>query len=516
MSELDFLIIENDERWHRVLRDVLSGLGGEVELSVAGSYAEAARQAGTRAFDLATVDLSLSSDPADPARADDKGMELLAELRRSTLNRHCGLVVLTGYPKTATMRQALRDYGVYNYVEKDEFDPAGFLDIVRDALLDARAQRADARLEQSYRLNISMGEGRLLWGELRGPARRSVPHEAAGTPPARIPNLIRRADNLDLLLRYGGPDVWRPEAKDIGGEVHRILAGEQQVWGDFRAAQNLAESPGDVWLQLAGPPEALGFPLELMRDDNDFFAHAHAITRSLVHPEARLSRNVEPFHTFLHALKRRGGEARALVVGANPDGRLASVDYEVFAVKRLLEANFKCLGIRHEVVPLAGADATYENFRRSLTGGRFHLLHFAGHGRFNASLPEGSGLMLSDGAGGARAVTAHELSLLTPESGLQLAFLNCCLGARAARAAGRGDFYGTVEALVKADVPIVLSHRWSVADGPAGKMAETFYAQLWRTLLPAAALLQARLTMRRDLGGDDHTWASPVLVMQNA
>jgi CheY-like chemotaxis protein len=513
MCPLRFLVIENDPKWQRVLRDVLRRLGGEVEMLSATTHSEAAVHISSQEFDLATVDLSLLSDPIDRQRADDKGMELVGMLRESPLNRNCGLIVLTGYPTTASMRQALRDYYVYDYVEKDAFDPDHFLEVVRDALFDKCRRCAEDSLSQSYQLDITLGPERLLSSELKGPDRQST-YTAEGSPLFDGVNLIRRSDNLNMLLREGGPELWRPEANDIGKAVCRVLAGEQQIWGDFKSAQGLAKKAGDLWLRFIGPAPVLGIPFELMRDENDYFGHVHVIMRRLIQPTSVHSRKVEPFHAFISELRRHKTQLRVLIVGANSDGLIPAVDVESAALKTLFVDALQSLGIPHEVVLLIGTNAHYDNVRRALSDGRFHVFHFAGHGRYNSRLPEVSGLILTSPSG-LREITAAELNLLTRDKELRLVFLNCCLGARTAHQSGRGDFYGVLEALARADVPLIVSHRWRVADAPASMMAQVFYKQLWCTLLPAVAMLRTRLAAMHEMGRDDATWASPVFLMQN-
>jgi CHAT domain-containing protein len=164
---------------------------------------------------------------------------------------------------------------------------------------------------------------------------------------------------------------------------------------------------------------------------------------------------------------------------------------------------------------LLGIEANYEQVSNALRDGHYHLFHYAGHGLYDETLPEISGLVLHK-EHGLRVLTASDLNTLVSNTELQLVFLSCCLGARTASHVGRGDFYGMMEALVNADVPTVLGYRWSVTDKAAFTLAQVFYETLWHTFSPGEALLEAR--RRATLGPkglDDETWASPVLVMQN-
>jgi CHAT domain-containing protein len=170
-----------------------------------------------------------------------------------------------------------------------------------------------------------------------------------------------------------------------------------------------------------------------------------------------------------------------------------------------------------EVDTLIGKDATYMSVRNALQRGRHHLFHYAGHGQFNADLPEMSGLILHDEQG-SYTLTASDLSILVQDTDLRLVFLSCCLSAQTASVAQaeHGDVYGTLEALARADVPIVLGYRWTVPDASAQVLAHVFYQTLWHTFSPADALFQARRdTAMGARGRNDDAWASPILLMQN-
>jgi CHAT domain-containing protein len=94
-------------------------------------------------------------------------------------------------------------------------------------------------------------------------------------------------------------------------------------------------------------------------------------------------------------------------------------------------------------------------------------------------------------------------------------FLSCCLGARNATRAGRGDFYSFPHALSQAGAPINVGHRWEVNDDSARLIAEHFYRVLFHDFCPRRALLRARqnCAVENAERRDDAAWASPVLLM---
>ena len=180
-----------------------------------------------------------------------------------------------------------------------------------------------------------------------------------------------------------------------------------------------------------------------------------------------------------------------------------------------METNLRNLGLPHEITLLSSAEATYDRVVEVLRDGRYHIFHYAGHGRFDDVLPEVSGLVLRHEQS-VRTLTAADLRLLAQDTELRLVYLSCCLGTRSAQDTTHGDFHGMMEALALADVPTVLGFRWSVRDNAAQLMALVFYQHLWRVFSPGQALLEARRSAAMELGHDEYSWASPVLLTQNA
>jgi CheY-like chemotaxis protein len=515
MADLRILVVEDTQNWQDALPRILQRLGGDVRVDVATDYGIALQYVGRERYDLAVVDLALLGAPTDPRESDQLGMELLRELRRSRGNRGCGLVVLTAYPTTARTRQAIRDYAAYDFIEKASYDDRSFVDTARAAILDARQKQAAVRASERYRLTVTFSQEHLIGSELIGPDRRTV---YAVPELRRFPaaDLARRADNLNLLALRGRVDMWRPEVRSFGEAVYQALASEHRILSDLTGARALAHRFSDLWLEFSGPAVGLSVPFELLRGEDDYLGLSHVLTRRLVEAGVALSRKPEPFHAFLGRLLTTRETLRILIVAANSDGNIPGVEAEATSLAVTIEKDLQSLGIAHEVTLLSSVEATYARVTEALRDGRYHIFHYAGHGRYDDKLPEISGLILPDDAG-PRPLTAADLNLLVRDTELRLVYLSCCLGARTAQQVGRGDFQGMLEALTRADVPAVLGYRWTIADAPAMLLALVFYQMLWRSFSPGEALLEARRSAAMgERGRDDETWASPVLLMQNA
>src|SRR5205085_2223353 len=155
----------------------------------------------------------------DSDTSDQQGLDLLRELRDSTnnpnsrYNRHsAGLIVLTGFGTVQRARQAFRYYAVDNFIDKADFDIPVFLEAAREAIRSARFRRAAARANERYRLTITCGHDQFVGSELAGHDRRAV-YNADQRHPLKVEDFVRRTNNLDILIRGGGPPAWRPEAR---------------------------------------------------------------------------------------------------------------------------------------------------------------------------------------------------------------------------------------------------------------------------------------------------------------
>jgi hypothetical protein len=422
---------------------------------------------------------------------------------------------LTAYGSISSTRQAFRDYAVDDFIDKLDFDDRVFLEAARVAIRNARLRRANIRSSARYRLTMSFSDERLVGSELVGPNRRSL-YIAERPVYIEIDDLARRTDNLNLAILHGGADVWRKEASSIGRDVYRLLSEDRRILTDLSGARALAPHFSDLWIQFSGPAGGLGMPFELLRDEEEYLGLSYILTRRLVQAGPAFSLKPEAFHVFVEQLIRNREPLRALVVGSNSDGAIPAAEEEARAVAGAIDADLAGLGIAHEVVSLIGAEASYTKVSNALREGHYHLLHYAGHGRYADRLPEVSGLVLRDERDNLSTLTAADLNLLIRGTKLRMIYLSCCLSARTAANVGRGDFYGVLEALARADVPTVLGYRWTVADGPARELALNFYQALWHSFSPGQALLEARRAgVLGSRGRDDETWMSLLLLMQN-
>jgi hypothetical protein len=152
--------------------------------------------------------------------------------------------------------------------------------------------------------------------------------------------------------------------------------------------------------------------------------------------------------------------------------------------------------------------ATTANLRAKLRQcRRFHVLHFIGHGDFNADSRVGR-LYFEDDRGYPDPINGEHLARLIQGSHSPLlVFLNACSTAQTTRMGHPSPFSGVAESLVFHGFPIVIAMRAPIRDDVAIGFSETFYDSLSGGRSIEEAMVEARLALL-DSHGEDH-WTVP-------
>jgi hypothetical protein len=153
------------------------------------------------------------------------------------------------------------------------------------------------------------------------------------------------------------------------------------------------------------------------------------------------------------------------------------------------------------------ARATPGRLQRRLAAGGVDVLHFVGHGGFDAREREGS-LFLEDERGRSRPLGTDAVRQLLCGRGLRLVFLNACETGRGGRVEWNR---GLAPALVAAGLPAVVANQYPVEDVAATAFARELYAQLGAGSALGDAAREARVAVGRDLGTGSLGWAVPVV-----
>ncbi len=290
----------------------------------------------------------------------------------------------------------------------------------------------------------------------------------------------------------------RPQAGDFALKAGRALFEAvfvKEVLVSWRTGLRKAEQARrDLRLRLhLDSPELWDWPWEFLNDPMHGFLSTFPSTlvvRYIEMPERIRPLRVRP-------------PIRVLVVAACP-ARFSpiSIKDELADLDRSL-AELKYV----ELDRLEGA--TLDGLRRKLQEQTFHILHFIGHGAFDAS--RGGGVVLLEREDGeAEPLGAQDLSvLLKAQPQLRLVVLNICQG-------GKGDdsdpFAGVAQSLVKGRIPAVVAMRSAVTDRAAVLFSRHFYDSLSRREPVDRAVSKARHAMFRQ---DSAEWGSPVLAMRS-
>ncbi len=204
------------------------------------------------------------------------------------------------------------------------------------------------------------------------------------------------------------------------------------------------------------------------------------------------------------ARPRRRGKLAIVVAAAQPAGLTPlSWEEEAEAVRAGL-APLSAAGLARIRVERA---VTVEALHRLVADGPCDVLHFVGHGAWDAERRVGA-LLLESASGGAAPVEAPVLRSLLAGRGLSLVVLNACQSARGSRS----DLArGVAPALVAAGVPAVVANQFSVLDAAALVFARELYRSLALGRALGDAAREARLAVRCDAACGPLDWAVPVV-----
>ena len=231
-------------------------------------------------------------------------------------------------------------------------------------------------------------------------------------------------------------------------------------------------------------------------------AELHALPWELLHDGSNLlSAHADtPFSRYLPiALPWGGGidqrPIKVLIVIANPDDLQNKYDLlpiDVALEEEILEAAFSPIDPQALQIDFLDAPITLERLEAKLREG-YHLLHFLGHGAFNARRGQAA-LYLQAEDGHARRVIDAELAGMLARQGVQpqLIFFAVCQSATRSSA---DAYLGLGPKLVAAGVPAVVAMQDMVTVKSARQFSATFYQCLIEHGQADRAVNEARSTL---------------------
>jgi hypothetical protein len=195
---------------------------------------------------------------------------------------------------------------------------------------------------------------------------------------------------------------------------------------------------------------------------------------------------------------------RVLVVAAQPlgAGRL-SIAQETAVIRR----GFESLVQDGLCTITVLARATPGRLHAALQADDYAVLHFIGHGSFDADAGRGA-LVFEDEHGHAALLGQRAVREIISQRGIRLVFLNACQSGSGPRL----DFgQGVAQSLVAHGVPAVVANQYGVLDTSATQFAQHFYRALAQGEGIGSAAREARIAVNYSLQGEIIDWAIPVV-----
>lgn len=216
-----------------------------------------------------------------------------------------------------------------------------------------------------------------------------------------------------------------------------------------------------------------------------------------------------PIVRYIDVAKRlttysRQGKLRILVVIASPRDH---AQLDLAKERKLIEDSW------------AGDDSVEVDFlehptrtsmQQALEESPCHVLHFMGHGAYDAVSRSGA-LVIEDSDGNADMLDAQTIKVwLRDVPSLRLIFLNAC---NTGKADENEPFAGVANSLVLAGLPAVLAMQFPISDTAAIDFARVFYSRLVKGSPVDEATTQGRKAVFSGNSGAME-WATPVLYMR--
>jgi hypothetical protein len=153
------------------------------------------------------------------------------------------------------------------------------------------------------------------------------------------------------------------------------------------------------------------------------------------------------------------------------------------------------------------AAPTLGELRAALVRDDFHVLHYMGHGAFDAE--HGGRLLFTDRSGRGLPVTGGDLGvMLRDHTSIRVAILNAC---EAGRCDPEDPFAGVADTLVRRGIPAVIAMQFEVTDDAAIEFAPALYGALAAGRPVDAAVAEARKAIYTV---SPLEWATPVLYLR--
>jgi hypothetical protein len=207
------------------------------------------------------------------------------------------------------------------------------------------------------------------------------------------------------------------------------------------------------------------------------------------------------------------GAVRMVVLMASPKG----TDYAELDLEKEKGRIEQALKTVPQIQPEFFLHATVQDLQDALVN-KAHIFHFFGHGTFKPDAQADAGaqggmgyLILENGNRGMRPFPSEDLILHLRESGVRLAVLGACEGARHDSV---NPWSGVAPALIRAGVPAVVGMQYQISDASAITFSQGLYGTLAAGQSIDAAVTAGRLALRSDSQKYACDWGIPALYLR--
>lgn len=314
-----------------------------------------------------------------------------------------------------------------------------------------------------------------------------------------LENLLLKLDPGRSGTRRGAANPQLAAARDFGAPLFEaVFTGPVgQAWAASRTAVGGHGRGLRLRLHLGEAPAIASLPWELLHDrsTNSYVAQSERtpVVRYLDVPGT------------LDPLPLDGPLSVLVVISSPTDLPALDVDAEWARVTEALEPHTAAGLVRlHRL-----AEPSVPELGRHLRRTSVHVLHFVGHGDYDASIEDGV-LYFCDAYGRSTPVTA---SILGPyvhdHDPLRLVVLNAC---RSASVDSDDPFGGMAQGLVQQNASAVVAMQFPITD----RAAVTFTGELYGALADGLPVDQAVTSSRKALAATfGAEWATPVLFLRS-
>jgi len=316
-------------------------------------------------------------------------------------------------------------------------------------------------------------------------------------------SFLEEKDFLEALDRLKKLTASESDAKKIGEKLFdAVFQGEA-----FHALKNSLErgllQKRNLRLKLhLDPPELVCLPWELM--------HSQRLKpgRLVLRKRLSLVRYLPMPQSF--AKPESSLPLKILVVIPQPTDLPPENALDIDGEMQLIKQSLRPLIWGGDVRLKFCTNATVDNLRMALDNERPEVLHYSGHGSFDAKLNEAF-LEFESENKTSSSVSAEVLGHLLSESSVKLVVLNSCEGAMASNT---DAFTGMAQNLVRVGVPAVVAMQFKIRDETSKYFAWAFYSKILNNYSIDAAVAEARQYIMAKTNMREYDWAAPVLFMR--